>query len=133
MAYSNDLRWRIVYAYVGQRKSVAAVARRFSVSSATVYRTVKRFYRYGDVRPGRIGRPDISRLLTRPQLYILVEYILRNPSAYLKEICAHLLTTTGSRYEAESIRRVIRGCGFTRKRVSELVNFNSIMRFRLDS
>lgn len=120
MVYSNDLRWRIVDLCIGRRMRKTYVALNLRISVATVVRVVKRFKRNGNVKPSKLGRPDISKLLNRPQLLILMEYVLRNPSAYLKEMAQHLLQTTGSAYEAESIRSVLRRNGYSRKRVSKI-------------
>ena len=121
MIYSQDLRWRIVYARIARRKRVNQIARTYEVSIPTVYRALQRFKRYGHVRPARIGRPDISQLLTHPQLLVLMEYLLKHPTAYLNELNGYLLRVTGSQYAYSSLNKILRRHGYSRKRVSSII------------
>ena len=48
-----------------ENKGKWTIAKRVGVSLSTVERILERFGRYGHVRLAKIGRPDISRLLTK--------------------------------------------------------------------
>ena len=117
MVYSNDLRWRIVHLRLVENKREPVIARYLNVSLFTVRRIVERFLRYGHVRPARIGRPDISSLLTRAQLLVLMEYILSNSTAYLQDMERYLRATTGSTSNLVGIHRVLKRYGYSRKQV----------------
>ncbi len=119
MVSSNDLRWRMIYFVFGIGMTLRNTAALLGVHPVTVSRITCRFLRTGHVRPAKLGRPDLSTLLTRPQMMILMDFVLRNPSAYLREICTYMLSATGSDYTASSLRRVMRRAGYNRKRVSE--------------
>ena len=56
-----------------KNKSKRSITRRLRLLISTVYRVLERFCQYGDVRPGKIGRPDISTILSKAQLLVLME------------------------------------------------------------
>lgn len=118
MVYSKDIRWCIVRMYYGLRYPIQWISRNLDISSATVRRIINRFTVYADVSPYKIGRINISQVLAPPQINVVMEYVLRNPNAYVKEMIQHLTTVTGSACEAESLRLLLRYHGFSYKRVS---------------
>lgn len=118
MVYSNDLRWKVIRMRHALRYPNQFISAELDISEASVRRFVRRFDVYGDIAPYRIGRPDISTVLAPPQMYVVMEYILSHPKAYIKEMINHLIEVTGSSCEAESLRTVLRRNGLTRKRVS---------------
>ena len=88
---------------------------------STVHRILQRFAEYGHVRPARIGRPDITMLVTRAQLIVLMEYVLNNPTSYLREIEQYLIDSTGSSSNLVGLHRSLGHNGYCFKRVSVLI------------
>ena len=117
-AYSSDLRWRIIELFYVANKTPRSIARQLRISTSTVSRILKRFEENGDVRPAKIGRPDISTLLSKAQLLVLMEYVLSHPTSYLAEMEQYLLSATGSSSSLVGINRVLKRFGYSRKRVS---------------
>ena len=123
--YSCDLSWRIVELRFMKNKSKRSIARRLRLSISTVYRVLERFCQYGDVRPGKIGRPDISTILSKAQLLVLMDYVIINPTRYYKEMETYLRRTTGSSSSnLVGLHRILKRFGYSHKRVSYLVPRN---------
>ena len=78
---------------------------------------LQRFRRYGSVRPSRIGRPNIMSSITRVESFMLMEYVLRYPGAYLKEAIDYIEGICGREFSASSAWRCLRRHGFTRREV----------------
>ena len=114
--FSLDLRWRIVELHFVENKTDRSIARHLRLSMSTVHRILQRFAEYGHVRPARIGRQDITMLVTRAQLLALMEYVLNNPSSYLREMEQYLIDSTGS--YLVGLHRILRDNGYSYKRVS---------------
>ena len=55
-AYSNDLRWRIVYQRLGMGYSYAKIAQSLNISEATACRIFNRFQLTGSVDSYRVKR-----------------------------------------------------------------------------
>ena len=119
--YTLDLRWRITELHFVENKTKRSIARHLRISVSTVHRILQRFAEYGHVRPARIGRPDITTLLTRAQLLVLMEYILNNPASYLREMEQYLIDSTGSSSNLVGLHRILRHNGYSYKRVSVLI------------
>ena len=108
-----------------KNKSKWSIARRLRLSISTVYRVLERFCQYGDVRPGKIGRPDISTMLSKAQLLVLMEYVIINPTRYYKEMETYLRRITGSNSSnLVGLNRILKRFGYSRKRVSYSVPRN---------
>ena len=60
---------------------------------------LKRFRRYGSVRPSRIGRPNIMSSITRAESFMLMEYVMRYPGAYLKEAINYIEGICGREFQ----------------------------------
>jgi len=88
---------------------------------STVHRILKRFAEYGHVRQARIGRPDITMLVTRAQLLVLMEYVLNNPTSYLREMEQYLIDSTGSSSNLVGVHHILRHNGYSYTRVSVLI------------
>ena len=63
-AYSEDLRWRIVYQCLGLDLSCRKVASNLGVDPSTVSRVVKRFQRTGSVAKEKYNSSTLPRKLT---------------------------------------------------------------------
>ena len=74
-----------VYNYA-KEKSCAEIARKINISKRSVERICKRFQQRGTVESERIGRSSISHVFHSYEVFVLLEYVLKKPAAYLKEI-----------------------------------------------
>ena len=127
---SNDLRWQIVWLVLGIRKTTDETARLMGVTRRTVINILQRFRRYGSVRPSRIGRPNIMSSITRAESFMLMEYVMRYPGAYLKEAINYIEGICGREFSASSVWRCLRRRTFTRRKVTSSVipnNFYEII------
>ena len=87
-----------------ENKGKWTIAKRLGVSLSTVERILERFGRYGHVRLAKIGRPDISRLLTKAQLLVLMDYVLPqgNGSIFMSDNWNVFLLSRAPSYSEES-------------------------------
>ena len=76
-AYSEDLRWRIVYQKEGMGLSYTEVAKNLSVDLSIVKRVVKLFNNTGNVTKKRYDKSNLPRKVTKVvQFCILQQSIL---------------------------------------------------------
>ena len=94
-AYSNDLRWRIVYQRIAVNLPLVKIAQNLNVGVSTVYRIYRLFEESGTVDPlSPQKRLDCRRLDLRSELYV-VGVILESPSMYLGELCIEIMHVFG--------------------------------------
>ena len=115
---SNDLRWQIVWLVLGIQKTTDETARLLGVTRRTVVNILQRFRRYGSVRPSRIGRPNTMSSITRGESFMLMEYVMRYPGAYLREAIKCIEGICGREFSASSVWRCLKRRGFTRTKVT---------------
>lgn len=114
---SDDLRWRIIWLVWGARKTIHETGELLGVTKKTVGNILRRFRRYGNVRPSRIGRPNVMSVMTRDEAFVLMEYMFRHPGAYLREAVSYMEDVTGGQFNALSLWRCLKRHNFTRKKV----------------
>jgi len=115
-AYSNDLRWRIVWLNVILNVATSQVARIFQISERTVYRLAERFHVTGDVRPMEKRNGPEFVLCEFEELY-LISLLSCNPGIYLKELQQKLADYTGRIVHASTICRTLHRLGFSRQSI----------------
>ena len=111
------LRWQIVWLVLAIRKTTDETARLMGVTRRTVINILQRFRRYGSVRPSRVGRPNIISSITRAESFMLMEYVMRYPGAYMREAINYIEGICGREFSASSAWRCLRRRGFTRREV----------------
>lgn len=104
-AYSDDLRWRMVYQKEVLGLTCHKVARNLGVDLSTVSRIVSRFDLTGDVSPS--VRTGAASKLSPYDAYIIIETILEQPSVYLHELQWYIRETTGTRVDTSTICRFL--------------------------
>ncbi len=116
-AYTNDLRWRIVYQRIGMHLPLEKIASNLNVSTSTAYRINARFRLTGSVdsEGPQKRRPDLRRLDEHSQLFV-VGLVLGNPSLYLGEVCQKVLEVDGVNVSPSTICRLSM-YGITRKKM----------------
>lgn len=112
MAYSVDLRERVVRAVLERGMSVAEAARSFEVGTATVERYLRRYRERDDLRPDTPpGRP--SGLAEHEQQ---LKRQLRQNDLRLGDHCRQWQQATGKQVSTATMSRWLRKIGVTRKK-----------------
>lgn len=116
MAYSVDLRRRIVNAVRERRMTIPQAAKMFEVGTATVERYLRRYREKGDLTPRTSpGRP--SKLADREEL--LREQLYQRNDLRLEDHCKEWAKATGERVSTATMSRWIRKVEVTRKKDAE--------------
>lgn len=113
-AYSEDLKWRMVYQRLMLGFTYQQIAVNLSVDTSTVWRAVEKFQAEGTVSTKYCKGPQT---LTDFQKFIIIQTVLEKPAAYLREICAELLAKTGSTVSESAICRFFQRNNFSRKKL----------------
>lgn len=116
-AYSEDLRWRIIYQRLALGYSLQRVAENLGVGVATVHRIETLFVNTGSVDKRKYpDRPGIHKLTESDELLVL-GLTLDRPETYLHEIQRELQVATGTEVDVSTICRCLHRNGFTRKKL----------------
>ena len=116
-AYSEDLKWRMVWQCEALGLKYSDVAANLGVDSATVCRTVTQFRESGTVQKKKHPFPRAYNKLTTPLELMIVHLVLKRPGIYLHEIVTELLDTTGASLSLSTICRFLKKIGFTHQRL----------------
>ena len=112
-AYSEDLRWRMIYQKEGLCLSYANVARNLQVDISTVKRTVKLWQRTGGVKKKPYPIEKSSRKITDILQFYILDLVLSKPSIYLHEIQREVCEEFCISLDCSSICRMLHKSGFT--------------------
>ena len=114
-AYSADLRERVLAAWERREGTQAAIARRFSVSEATVENWLRQARREGrrGPKPHAGGPPP---RLTADALAVLHALVLEENAATLAEYADRLAARTGVRVSPPVLCRALQRLGLPRKK-----------------
>ena len=113
-AYGDDLKWRMVYQRLMMGLTYQQIAKNLSVDTSTVWRAVEKFQAEGTVGTKYCKGPQT---LTEFQKFVIMQTVLDNPSAYLREICTELLVKTGTTVSESAICRFFQRNNFSRKKL----------------
>ena len=117
-AYSNDLRWRMVYQEELLGLTCREVGENLNVDASTVSRVVSRFYQTGDVdEHAKSGRPTT---LTAYDEFVILENILTRPSTSLREIVHDMKQVTGTEVNEATVCRFLKKNNFSRKKLQQV-------------
>lgn len=83
-AYSDDIRWRIIWQKVEMGLTFRRIAANLNVSLGTVHNIWKRFDETGSVKPKPL--PHVQRIITDEDQLFIIGVVLDNPGVYLREI-----------------------------------------------
>lgn len=113
MAYSEDLRKRVVVAVLERKMTIAEAAKTFQVGTATVERYLRRYRETGDLTPRTSpGRP--SGLTEREDL--LKQQLAARNDLRLEDRCQQWKQATGERISPATMSRWIKRVNLTRKK-----------------
>lgn len=118
-AYSDDLRWRIVWHHHFMDVAAEEVAEVMQVSVRTVQRYTERFLVTGEVRKS-LQRSGPLPLLSEYEEFYIIHLSLIRPGIYLRELQQELLHHTGRLIDTSTICRAMKRLGMTRQRIRHI-------------
>ena len=116
-AYSNDLRWRMVWQREVLGYKYDQIAVNLNVHPSTVFRVTKLFSTSGCVDHKPYLRDKLFRSFTPTVELILLHIVLQKPGIYLHEIQKELAETAGVDASPSAICRCLKRVGFSRQRM----------------
>ena len=116
-AYSDDLRWRIIWQVEGLGYSVKQVAQNLSIDKSTVYRIHDRFGATGSVCKSIYPKEKAFRLLTTPAQILILTLIVDRPGIFLREIQVKLRDILQLEVDVSTICRFLHTSGCTRQKL----------------
>lgn len=126
-AFSEDLRWRVIWHKFLLMRSEEEIACQFFLSPRTVKRICYKFVMTGSVKAEKAGRPVGTTALHLHEEYILMEAILKKPVTRLHELASSLQEETGSEFDISTLCRALYRLGFTNKKVKNCDFINSFL------
>lgn len=114
-AYSNDLRQKILEAYLKGEGSIRQVAKRFSVSKSFVEKLLKR-YRETDQIEALPRGGKVPAKLTTEQVRLVAQLVEADNDATLEELCEQLVEAIQVRVSRATMGRVVQKLKLTRKK-----------------
>ncbi len=115
MAYSSDLRQKIVRAYDGQLGSQRAIAELFGVSRSFVEKLLARRRSTGETAPlphGGGRRPHCNA----KDIALVQQHIKEQPDATLSEVCHRVRQEHGTSVSYSAMSRLLKRLGLPRKK-----------------
>ena len=116
-AYSEDLRWRMVW----QREAIglprSVVASNLGVDESTVFRTLQLFHSTGSVAKRKYPTDRAARILTAPCQLLILDLVIQRPGIYLHEIQQELEDTLLVDVSISAICKFIHKSGFSRQKL----------------
>ena len=94
-AYSDDLRWKIVWEYEAMGLSAEQVAKNLCIDSSTVYRIVRQFDSTGTVSKKAYSATNRPTKMTASIQLVLLHLVMSRPGIYLWEIREELKSQYG--------------------------------------
>ncbi len=116
-AYSEDLRWRMVWQRKAQGLTLDRVAANLCVDTSTVYRIVKQFETCGVVRKKPYSAQNTTVKLTKPVQLTILHLVLQKPGIYLWEIQQELRLMYGLDISPSSVCNFLKRSNFSRKKM----------------
>ena len=113
-AYSNDIRWRMVYKRCVLGLSCKEIGGQLNVDPSTVYRTVKLFEETGTVHSLQGYHESTTKKLSTQDELAIIEAISDNPSMYLHELQHAVFLSSGTCVCAATICNFLRSQKFSR-------------------
>lgn len=114
-AYSDDLRRKIVQAYLNKEGSFRDLAERFSVSLNFVWLLWKRFQTTGSVRPKAHAGGQVS-VMDKDRLSILRDLVRQRNDATLVELQGQFRQKTGLQVGTGTLSLALKKLGLSRKK-----------------
>ena len=116
-AYSEDLRWRMVWHREALGCTYQVIAQNLGVDKATVIRTLELFHATGSVTKRCYPKERAFRKLTTPCKLLISHLVVQRPGIYLHEIQRELEDLLLLNVSISTICRFLYENGFTRERL----------------
>ncbi len=114
--HPQELRDRVVAAHKRLEGSFAVLAKRFAVGEASVNRWVRLDRESGTLQPKAMGGVRRPRAVDSRGEDMLRDVIVNNPDCFLRELCDVFEESTGRKISHQTMSRVLRRMGITRKK-----------------
>ncbi|XP_065908973.1 uncharacterized protein [Dysidea avara] len=117
-AYSDDLRWRIVWHKLALGMDDKSTASNLCVDPSTVFRIMKRFNASG----GSVSKKEYPKdcrvlKLTKPVEAVILNMLMHKPGAYLREVQEELSRVYGVNVHQSTLCQFLKKSGFTRQKM----------------
>ena len=119
-AYSDDLRWRIVWQRIAQEKSYRDIAKNLNISVGTVHNIWQKFEATGDISKEVPRERERERVLDEYHEILILGVLAVHPDMYLSELCIYIHSSTGTLVSNSTISRVLKRHGYTRKKIQHI-------------
>jgi transposase len=117
-AYSDDLRWRMIWQKEALGLDDREVAKNLGVDASTVRRTVTLFKTTGDVQKKSYPTASAFRSISEPVQFYLISLLHDKPGIYLREMTATIEAQLGVEVTESAICKFLKKAGFTRQRLT---------------
>ena len=126
-AYSDNIRWHIVWQKIGTELPYRTIASNLNVSLGTVHNIYQRYVDTGTVTPKQQPcRQELRSLNQQDELFI-IGIILDNPSVYLGEVCRAIEDVCSKNVSPATVFRVIHKHGINRKKLHQVAKQRSLV------
>ena len=126
VAYSTDLRWRIVWKRLALEMTFKEISNRLHISVSTAHSIYKQFERTGSVEASKSRERHECRKLDCFHELLIIALVAENPCMSLHEICMQIEEATGLVVAGSTVCRVLKRNGYTRKRVRTIAKQRSL-------
>ena len=116
-AYSEDLRWRMVWQRQALGYTYQKVAENLGVDKSTVYRTLQLFESSGSVEKRKYPKENAFRKLTTPAQLLILNLVVQKPGIYLHEMQRSLHDMLMIDVDLSTICRFLKDNGLTRQKL----------------
>ena len=116
-AYSDDLRWRIVYKRRALGLPYREIAANLCVDVSTVCRTVRLFERTGNVSKKKYNAANLPRKLTDFIQLLIIQLVIQHVGINLTDIRRELLYLSGVDLSESTICQFLYKHNFSRQRI----------------
>ena len=117
-AYSDDIRWRIVWQRHALGRTHQAIATNVNVDVSTVRRILDIFSATGTVSKKAYPAEKAFRKISEPVQLFILHLLLEKPGIYLHEITANIKCTLGLDLTESAVCKFLSRIGFTRQRLA---------------
>ena len=107
-AYSEDLRWRIVWQTEALGLNNEKVADNLGVDKSTVSRIRQRFLTTGSLAKNRYPKERAYRKLSSPAQLLVLHLVIQKPGIYLHEVQKELINTLQLEVDISTICRYLK-------------------------
>ena len=115
VAYSTDLRTRVIDAWTAKEGTQAQLAERFKVSESFVKRVLRR-YRISGQREAKPRGATLTPRIDQAALTLVQSWIEQKPDIFLSELCEKLELERGLKVSPTTMCRAVKRLNLPRKK-----------------